>query len=428
MVTPPPPPPVTEGRRLGTGFWMLWAAFLVANLGTGIGSVAFPWLATSLTREPLLIALIGVAADLPWLLLSLPVGAIVDRADHRRVLTVTHWGRAVLVGAVAAALYTGRMSLAVLYVVAFVLGALTVANENAAQTILPRLVGRSLLQRANARLTVADTTAGVFVGPWVGGLLVGVALAVPFTVDAALFMISGLLVLALPASRPERPEGPRSMRRELAEGLRFFWNHRPLRALGLLLSALNLAGAVAIATQVLFAQEVLGLSAVQYGLLFMVGAVGGTIGAQGTPWLEARLGPRRVLLLSLLGSALALTVVGLTSSGIAVALALAVSAGLGLAWNIITISYRQRIVPERLLGRVNSIYRLISWGPLPLGSAAGGLLVTAGEAVGGREFGLRTPVLLAAVAIAALFVIAFTRLDTGLWSRTGSVDDADDGG
>nr|BFE80845.1 hypothetical protein GCM10020093_034460 [Planobispora longispora] len=96
-----------------------------------------PWLATSLTREPLLIALIGVAADLPWLLLSLPVGAIVDRADHRRVLTVTHWGRAVLVGAVAAALYTGRMSLAVLYVVAFVLGTLTVANENAAQTILP---------------------------------------------------------------------------------------------------------------------------------------------------------------------------------------------------------------------------------------------------------------------------------------------------
>nr|BFE80847.1 hypothetical protein GCM10020093_034480 [Planobispora longispora] len=216
------------------------------------------------------------------------------------------------------------------------------------------------------------------------------------------------------------------MRRELAEGLRFFWNHRPLRALGLLLSALNLAGAVAIATQVLFAQEVLGLSAVQYGLLFMVGAVGGVIGAQGTPWLEARLGPRRVLLLSLLGSALALAVVGLASSGIVVALALAVSAGLGLAWNIITISYRQRIVPERLLGRVNSIYRLISWGPLPLGSAAGGLLVTAGEAAGGREFGLRTPILLAAVAITALFVIAFTRLDTGLWSRTGSVDDADD--
>ncbi|WP_169807634.1 MFS transporter [Herbidospora mongoliensis] len=420
--------PVTEaGHRLGRRFWLLWAGFLVANLGTGIGAVAFPWLATSLTRDPMLIALIGVAADLPWLLLSLPIGAIVDRADHRRVLAVTHWGRAVLVGAVAAALYTGHMVLPVLYVVAFALGTLTVANENAAQTILPSLVSRRQLQRANARLTVADTVAGVFVGPWVGGLLVGIALAVPFTVDAALFLLSGLLVSLLPAARAKLPDDPRPMRRQVAEGLRFFWDHRPLRALGLLLSALNVAGAVAIATQVLFAQEILGLSALQYGLLFMVGAVGGMIGAQTTPWLESRLGPRKVLLLSLAGSCLALTVVGFASSGIVVALALSVSAGLGLAWNIITISYRQRIVPERLLGRVNSIYRLISWGPLPLGAAVGGLLVTVGESVGGsREFGLRTPVLIGAAAIAILFVIAITRLDTGLWSKTGSVDDADD--
>ncbi|MFF4778328.1 MFS transporter [Microtetraspora fusca] len=416
-----------DGRGLGRGFGMLWTAFLIANLGTGISSVAFPWLATSLTRDPLLISLIGVIADLPWLLLSLPLGAVVDRADHRRVLTTTHWGRAALTAGIALALATGTMALGILYAVAFVLGTLTVANENASQTILPRLVGPDRLQRANARLTVADTTVGVFLGPWVGGLLVGVALAVPFTVDASLFALSGLLVLLLPVTPREPSPTSRSLRRELAEGLRFFWRHRPLRDLGLLLGVLNLAGAVAIATQVLFAQEILGLNAVQYGLLFMVGAVGGTIGAQATPWMESRLGPRRVLLMSLAGSASALVIVGLASHGIVVAGALSVSAGLGLAWNIITISYRQRIVPEGLLGRVNSIYRLISWGPLPLGSAIGGLLVTAGQAAGGREIGLRTPVLVSAAVISVLFVIALTRLRTGLWSKTGSAY-ADDQG
>ncbi|GAA1004433.1 MFS transporter [Acrocarpospora pleiomorpha] len=417
--------PLPPSRGLGRRFWMLWAAFLIANLGTGISAVGFPWLATSLTRDPLLIALIGVAAELPWLLLSLPIGAIVDRADHRRVLAATHWGRAVLVGGIALALYLDLMALAILYVVAFTLGTLTVANENAAQTILPRLVPRERLQVANARLTIADTVAGVFVGPWVGGLLVGVALAVPFTVDAVLFVASGLLVMSLPAAEPQVSEASASMRADLVAGLKFFWGHRPLRDLGLLLGVLNMAGAVAIATQVLFAQEILGLTAVQYGLLFMVGAIGGMIGAQGTPWLERRIGPRRVLLASLAGSAAALVIVGLTSSGIVVALALSASAGLGLSWNIITISYRQRIVPEGLLGRVNSIYRLISWGPLPLGSAIGGLLVTLGQFFGGREIGLRTPVLVAAAVIAILFVIALTRYSTGLWSRTGSVD-ADD--
>lgn len=420
MARPITVPPSRRG--LGRGFWMLWGAFLVANLGTGISSVAFPWLATSLTRDAMLISLVGVAADLPWLLLSLPLGAIVDRADHRRVLAWTHWGRAALVAGIALALYTGTMMLAILYVVAFALGTLTVANENASQTILPRLVLRDRLQVANARLTIADTTAGVFVGPWVGGLLVGVALAVPFTVDASLFVIAGLLVLLLP-TRQREPIQKSSMRADLVQGLRYFWNHRPLRTLGLFLGALNLAGAVAMATQVLFAQEVLGLSAFQYGLLFMVGAVGGMIGAQSTPWLERRLGPRRVLLLSLVGSSVALVIVGFASHGVVVALALSVSAGLGLSWNIITISYRQRIVPEGLLGRVNSIYRLISWGPLPLGAALGGVLVTLGAAAGGREFGLRTPILVSAAAIAVLFVIALTRFTTGLWSKTGSVDD-----
>jgi MFS family permease len=396
---------------------MLCAAFFVANLGTGISAVAFPWLVTTETRDPLLVAGVVMMAELPWLLLSLPAGAVIDRSQHRRVLSTSHLFRALLMGSVAFMALTGHVYLAALYAVAFLVGAMTVTNENVTQTVIPRLVPDRRLERANGVLVVTDTTAGSFLGPWIGGLLVGVAMAVPFFVEGGLFLVAGLLVMAIAIARRELPVRRTTLRTEMADGLRFFWAHPVLRSLGIFLGLLNLASAVAIGTQVLFAQEILGLSAAQYGLMFSVGAVGAVAGAPLATVLERRLGARRVLLLTLFGNSAVVVAIGLASSAIVVAVALSVGAALAVIWNILTVSYRQRIVPEDVLGRVNSIYRMLAWGPLPLGTLIGGGIVSAVAAFATRETGLRTPLFVSAAVTMAMFLFALTRLRGGIWSR-----------
>jgi membrane associated rhomboid family serine protease len=422
----PAPPALAP---LGRGFWALFAAFFVANLGSGITSVAFPWLTTSLTRDPLLVAGIPVAAELPWLLFSLPVGALLDRYELRRIVMLTHLARAVLVGLVAVAIATGTVTVVMLYLFAFAVGTLTVANENATQTLLPRVVPSSALERANGHLVLADTTGGVFIGPLLGGALLAVSLSLPFALDAGLYLVAAVLILFV-AVRPRKAlpgnalpgnattgDGPRaSLRAEIAEGVRYFWRTRALRDLGLFLGFLNLASAIVMATQVLYAQEILDVGPTAYGLLFAAGAVGAGVGASLAARAEERLGARRVLLVTLTGSALLTAVIGLTSNPFVVGLAIGFSALLAVMWNVVTVSYRQRIVPEELLGRVNSIYRLLSWGPLPLGSLAGGAIVIVGAATVDREFGLRLPLAVAAVMTLVLLLVALP-LRTGVWSR-----------
>lgn len=410
----PSPSPVPS---LSRGFWTLCGAFFVANLATGISSVAFPWLVTTETKNPILVAGVVMMAELPWLLLSLPVGAVIDRTEYKRLLSSSHLARALLIGGVAVAVLVGSVHIAALYAVAFLIGTLTVVNENATQTMLPRLVPASRLEVANGNLVVAETTAGVFFGPLVGGLLVAVSLATPFFVETGLFLVGAVLVLAITmAARPVTERLATTLRSEIGVGLRYFWRHPVLRTLGIFLGLLNLASAIAIGTQVLYAQEILGLNAFQYGLLFAVGSVGAMIGAPLAAVLERRLGARRTLLVTLVGNSGVAVAIGVTSSALVVALALAVGAALAVIWNVITISYRQRIVPDEVLGRVNSIYRMLSWGPLPFGTLLGGVIVSISAMVATREAGLRTPLFLAAAVTAGMFVIALVRLRSGIWS------------
>lgn len=389
----------------------------LANLASGISSVAFPWLATSVTDSALLISGVAMLLELPWLLASLPAGVLIDRADHRWTLGLTHLFRALIAGGIALAVATGSTPLALIYAAAFLIGSATVLNENTSQVVVPKLVPSSLLERANGLLVMTDTVGGLFIGPWLGGLLLGASLVLPFVFEGGLFALSaGLMLLVVLAPR-DRDRPRRTMRSEMMEGLRYFWQHPTLRTLGLFLGLLNLSSAIAISTQVLFAQTILGLDATRFGLLFLAGGIGAMLGAWLTSTLERRLGTRRILLFSLAGNALSSLFIGLASSAVVVAVAIAVGGMLSTIWNVLTVSYRQRIVPEEMLGRVNSIYRLLAWGPLPVGSLLGGLVVTVSETLTDRETALRTPLMIAALIASALTVFGVVRLREGIWSR-----------
>jgi MFS family permease len=422
-------------RPLGAGYWKLWSASVITNLGDGMSIVAYPWLASAVTRDPVHIALIGVATKLPWLLFSLPAGVITDRVDRRRLIAVMDWFRAALTLAVAVAVLLGQsvipdpvdvaagtadppavagLYLALLYISALLLGSAEVLRDNAAQTLMPALVATEDLEIANGRLWGAEMVSNSFVGTPLGGILAGIALSLPFFVDAGSFAIAAGLVFAIGGSfRAVGTEARAGMRAELAEGLRWLWRHVLLRNLAVFLGLANALSTMAFATYVLFAQENLGLDAGGFGVVMTGLAVGGVAGSLAAARLSRLLGPGASLFMSLGGSALGYVLVAVTDQPWVVWLMMAATTFLAMVWNVITVSLRQTIIPDRLLGRVNSVYRFFGWGMMPIGGAAGGAVVVLAELLGwGRDAALRAPFWVAAAGYALLFLAALPRLGT----------------
>ena len=434
---------------LGINYWRLWTASVISNLGDGISGVAYPWLASAVTRNPLHIALVGVATRLPWLVFSLPAGVITDRIDRRRLVVAMDALRAVVtIGvAVVVLVFQSELSspeliasgdalppagagvlLAVLYISALLFGLAEVLRDNAAQTLMPSVVSKDNLEKVNGRLWGAEMVTNSFIGPPLGGFLLAVAFAVPFFVDAGTFAVSAAMVALLAGSfRPQVKDSsaPKSsFGTDLKEGFRWLWNHRLLRTLAIVLGLLNAAGSATQATMVLFAQEVLNLDATGFGLLASAGAVGGILGSFGASAVTKALGPGPSLAGTFFVGVGTSIAIGLTSSATLVWAMFAIGTFSAIVWNVITVSLRQAIIPDHLLGRVNSVYRFFGWGMMPIGIFLGGLLVQIVSGLADRDIGLRAPFFAAAVIELALMVYAVPRLTTAKIeaARAGNID------
>jgi MFS family permease len=384
---------------LGRNFHRAMAASGFANLADGVFQVALPLLAVQLTRSPLLIAGVTVAARIPWLLLSLVAGALADRLDRRQTMLRVNLARAVLLGGLALAVAADLASLPLLYAVALLLGAGETLFDTSAQSLLPALVARDDLTRANSRLYAVELVANAFAGPTLGGLLAGVALALGFGVPAAAYLAgAGCLALVAGSFRPASggPEGSTRLRQEIAEGVRFVWRHPVLRPLAVMLGVENMAFTAHGAVFVLFAVAPgpMGLSEAGFGLLSATMAAGALAGTWLAVPAERRLGRVGTLALSVVLSAASLVVPALTADPVLVGVSLALAGLPVVLWNVVTVSLRQRITPDRLLGRVNAGYRLVGWGTMPLGAFLGGVVAEA--------LGLRASFLLAAGAVLVL--------------------------
>lgn len=168
-----------------------------------------------------------------------------------------------------------------------------------------------------------------------------------------------------------------TLRFDIAEGLRFLWKQKVLRTLAVMTGVSNFASNGAFAVLVLFAvgpASPMGLSEVGFGILLTTGALGGLVGSFVSERMEAALGRSRALALAVVGIALFVGAPALTANPYVLGVLFFLGGVMVVLWNVITVSLRQRIAPDRLLGRVNSAYRLLAWGSMPLGAAAGGLL------------------------------------------------------
>lgn len=399
---------VLDGR-----YWRLWSAVASSNLGDGLVSLALPWLASLLTRDPLAIAGVALASRLPWLVFSLQAGALSDRFDRRRLMALANTARAVVAVALSVAVALELVSLPLLYLAAFGLGMCEVAFDTTSQTLLPAVVPRERLERANGNLMGAQLVVQDFLARPLAGAMVGWSLSLPFAIDGATAAVSAALVLSIPGGY-RAPTGtgaarPR-MRTQIAEGLRWLWQHRLLRTLAIALGLMNGVSAAMTATFVLFAQELLGLDGLGFGLLLATGSLGGLLGSVVAPTLTARLGSARALLLAVLVPIVGTAAIAVTSTAAVAAVAFAAYAFTAVAWNVVTVSLRQTLLPDELLGRVNSVYRFFGWGMMPIGTLLGGGLVALVEAVATRDLALRAPFVAAALVHLVLLVTVSPRL------------------
>ena len=426
-----------EKVRLGANYWKLWTSSVVSNLGDGVTAIALPWLSSAVTRNAILIALVGVAGRIPWLVFSLPAGVITDRVDRRKLMLASQLVRSLLMFVAAATVLYYQSSLPdptlvdvgavsnnmVLYtmiiVVSLLFGMAEVLYDNSAQTILPAIVEPEGLERANSNLWGAEMVMNSFIGPPLGSVLIAVAFALPFAFDAVTFAIAALLIFLLSGSYTSRDRSlaQRGSRvhwwGEIKEGVTWLWHHPLLRPMAIILGLLNGLGMVTFATYVLFAQEVLGIDAFVFAILAMSGAVGGVIGSIVSPRVSKLLGSGTSLHLTLLISVLTNAIIGFATHWSVVFVMFAVFSFSAVLWNVITVSLRQTIIPDQLLGRVNSVYRFFAWGMMPIGLAIGGVIVSGMEALGAsREIALRTPWWFAASAYVALFSYAAPKLTT----------------
>jgi MFS family permease len=390
---------------LGRNFTKAMVASGFANLADGVLWVALPLLAVELTRSPLLIAGITVAARLPWLLAPV-AGAFADRLDRRQSMVRVNLVRTVLLGGLALAVAVDLASLPMLFAVAVLLGVAETLFDTSAQSLLPAVVDRKDLTRANSRLFAVELVANTFVGPPLGGLLAAAGLAVALGLPAAAYLVgAGCLALLVGSFRAvgAGPAGSTRLRDDIAEGTRFVWRHPVLRPLAIMLGVQNMAYSAAFSVFVLFAVAPgpMGLSKAGYGVLTATLGVGSLLGSWLAVPVERRLGRVNTLVLSIVLNAVTLAVPVVTTLPVPIGASM-VASGAGIVlWNVITVSLRQRITPDRLLGRMNASYRLVGWGTMPLGAALGGVLA---EALGLRGAFLVAALLTLAVLAGFRFV------------------------
>lgn len=377
-------------------FPRLVAASASSNLADGVFSLALPLVALSLTRDPAAFASVTVIGRLPWLLFALPAGALADRLDRRRTMLQVNLGRTVLIGLLAAVVLARSEGLWMLYVVAFVLGVGETLFDTAAQSILPSIVPAADLDRANGRLYAVELTANQFLGPPLGAIIAGATLAGAIAFSSALYLGAGLVLVSLTGTfRAVRHGAATTVFADVREGVDYLARHQLLRVFAACVGISNLASTamIAILPLYLIRPGPGGFTETGYGLLLTTLAVGSVVGTVAVERLRRFLGVRRTLLLATLSFPLFSLVPALTTSGPVLALGFVVAGGIAVSWNIITVSIRQRIVPDHLLGRVNAGYRLVAWGTMPVGAALGGLTAAA--------FGL-VPALVVSAAISAL--------------------------
>lgn len=362
--------------RHNRDFLLLWSGQVVSTVGTRVTFVAYPLLVLGLTGSPGRAGLVGFAQTVPYVLVYLPAGAVVDRSDCRRVMLVADAGRAVALGSLAVALLVDKITFAQIVVVALLEGALYVFFQVAESAALPYVVRKQQLATALAQNQARDQGAEL-VGAPLGGALFALSRAAPFLADAVSYAISfvTLLLIRVPL-RAERACRRTSLIAEIREGIGWYRRQSFLRAIIVVVGATNLLYTGLFLVLIVRARDA-GSSPALIGAMFSCAGGGAILGALLAPYVQRNVAARLVVTATLWLDAAGFALFVVLPNAIAFGIDLGLLALLSPPFNVVLTSYRYGLTPDRLLGRTASIARLVTWGSIPLGPLLAGFLVDA---------------------------------------------------
>lgn len=374
VVVPPSPPKLPPLWR-NRDYMLLWGGQTVSSLGDRISGIAFPLLILALTGSPAVAGIAGALGAIPYIIFSLPVGALIDRWDRKRVMILCDAGRALALGSLPFSLLFGGPWLWQLLAVTFIEGTLFVFFNIAEVAAIPRVVPKDQLPDATGQNMAAESTAGL-IGPGIGtALYAGVGRLFPFALDAVSFAVSVISLLFIKTEfQKERVAKERHLWLEIKEGLAWLWNQPLVRFMAFLTGGLNFTNAATGLIVIVRAKD-MGADDGIIGWIFGIGAVGGVIGSIIGPPIGKRLkfGPAiigigwvRVLIFPFYALVPNVFLLGVVS-----ALAFIVAP----IYNVVQYSYRLALIPDELQGRVNSSFRLLAFGLQPLGLVLVGFLL-----------------------------------------------------
>lgn len=355
-------------------YMLLWAGQAVSSFGSQITQLTFPLLVLALTGSPAQAGFVGALRALPFAILSLPAGALVDRWNRKRLMIWCDIGRGLALGSVPLALALGRLGLPQLAIVSIIEGTLFLFFNLAESSSLPQIVPREQLPRALTQNQVTDSLSQLL-GPTLGGALYAFGAAVPFVADAVSYTLSLLTLCFIRTPlQEERTAPPGRLRDEIVEGIAWLWRQSTLRFVALLTGGLMVCS-VGYPLIMIVLGERIGASSFEIGLIFAGGGAGSIIGGLLTPWLQRRFRFGPLFIWS--AWIWAITWLFFLFAPNVLTLGLANTAAFIIVPIYMITQYRYRLAatPDRLQGRMNALFRLIVWGSQPLGVALAGLLL-----------------------------------------------------
>lgn len=375
------PPPGTPSLWRNRPYMALLTGETVGNVAVEIAQVAWPIIAiTYLAATELEIGILGMAEGIAFLLLSLPVGAWVDRVSRRAVMVAANVVRALTMAAIPTLWLLGALEVHWLMVIALVMSGAQVFFDMAYMSIVPSLVPDHQLNEANSRLQMTNEVARA-AGPGLGGVLAKAITAPLLPIFATVgYLVSAISIWRIPADEPPPRVHETTLRREIADGLGFVFHHPFIRPVVVATAVSNLFSSVAFTMFPVLVLRHFEVGPIGWGLLLTAGSIGGILGALAAPWFARRFGAGHAIPVTYIVNAVSFVLPILTfhlprAAALAV-LTLSMVVGLFsiVSFNVVQVTMRQKQCPPRMIGRMTASIRVVIWGIGPLGALLSGVV------------------------------------------------------
>lgn len=369
---PPPPqlPPLWRNRD----YMLLWSGQVVSVIGTGATQIVYPLLILALTDSPQAAGFAAALGSIPYILFSLPAGALVDRWERKRVMIYCDIGRAAVLASIPIAMLFNALTIWQIYVCALLEGSLFVFFNIAEVAALSRVVEKEQLPQAAAQNDVAFSIANI-IAPTLGAALFQIGKAAPFVFDVFSYLASVVSLLFIRTEfQTERKKVETHIVREIREGMSWLWQQHLIRYMAFLTGALNFVNVPVTLIIIVLAQN-MGATDAEIGLVFSISAFGAIAGALIGGQIQKKFRFGHVIITTVWLTALLFPLLAFAPTFWFLGIIM------GLAWmtspiyNVVQFSYRVALIPDALQGRVNSVFRLLAFGFQPAGAAIAGVLI-----------------------------------------------------